>query len=474
MTKTFFFYDLETTGLSPREDRIMQFAGQRTDMQLNPIGEPINELIRLNDDTVPSPEALLITGITPQQTVENGYSEVDFCKKLINEWFTPDTIVVGFNNVRFDDEFIRHLLWRNFYDPYEWAWKDGRSRWDMLDVVRMTRALRPEGITWPVNENGEQVNKLELITKANGISHENAHDALSDVLATIDVAGLIKQYQPRLFDYLLNLRDKKEVQKLVNLDDKKPFVYSSGRYDKQFAKTTVAFPLTTAPKGNVVVYDLRHDPSQFVKLGSEDIVKRLFASWEERQAESFESVPVKILQFNKCPAVAELSVLAKADGWEKISLNQEVVEKHMKVLLENPEFAENVRSVYESRPDFERSPDPEAKLYDSLVPDIDKIRIEAVRNADENKLADFHPEFRDERLLELLLHYKARNFPKSLSESEGQEWETWRTKRLEARIPVAVESINRLYGQPDLAESQKFILSELSLWIESIMPADSY
>lgn len=470
MSKTFFFYDLETTGLDARNDRIMQFAGQRTDMELNPVGEPVNVLVALNDDIIPSPEALLVTRITPQKTLEEGYSEADFAKKLTEEWFTPDTIVTGFNSVRFDDEFIRHLLWRNFHDPYEWAWKDGRSRWDMLDVVRMTRALRPEGINWPVDENGDQVNKLELITKANGISHENAHDALSDVVATIEVARLIRQHQPQLFDFLLKIRDKKEVQKIVNLEDKKPFVYVSGRYDKQFAKTTVAFPLTTAPNGNVVVYDLRYDPSSFIQLTSEAIAERVFASWEERQNESFVPIPVKTLQFNKCPAVAPLGVLEQSDGWKKISLTQGTIEKNLKIILENPEFAENVRSALEARPEYARPTDPEARLYDSFLPDVDKIRVEAVRNADSNKLADFHPEFRDERLPELLLHYKARNFQRSLSEDEMQEWEAWRTKRLKSQIPTAVEAITRLSGQPDLSEHQKFVLSEIGLWIEGIMP----
>ena len=152
MQNTFFFYDLETSGLSARSDRIMQFAGQRTDMDLRPIGEPYNVLIALSDDTLPSPEALMVTGITPQKTVDEGYTEAQFVRMLTEEICTPGTIMTGFNSVRFDDEFMRHLLWRNFYDPYEWAWRDGRSRWDLLDVVRMTRALRPEGIEWPVDD----------------------------------------------------------------------------------------------------------------------------------------------------------------------------------------------------------------------------------------------------------------------------------------------------------------------------------
>ena len=223
MPQTLFFYDLETSGLSYREDRIMQFAGQRTTLDFEPLGEPVNLLIKLPDDTLPSPGAIMVTSITPQATLADGLSEAEFCKYAQDEIFTPDTISLGFNTVRFDDEFMRHLFWRNFYDPYEWQWQDGRSRWDLLDIVRITRALRPEGINWPVTDDGQPTNRLELITKLNGISHENAHDALADVTASIEVAKLLKSKQPQLFDYLFKMRDKKEVQKLVNLENKQPF-----------------------------------------------------------------------------------------------------------------------------------------------------------------------------------------------------------------------------------------------------------
>ena len=468
MAQTFFFYDLETSGLNPRQDRIMQFAGQRTDMNLKSIGEPYNLLVILNDDTLPSPDALMVTGITPQKTVEEGYSEAQFARMLSEEIFTPDTIAVGFNNVRFDDEFIRHLLWRNFYDPYEWSWKDGRSRWDLLDVVRLTRALRPEGINWPVDDKGEPSNRLELITSANGIAHENAHDALADVTALIAVTKLIKQKQPQLYDYLLKMRDKKVVQQLVNVDDKKPFVYASGRYDKEFAKTTVAFPLTTSRNGGVVVYDLRYDPTPFVGLSAEELVKKIFASWEERQAEDFVKLPVKELQYNRCPAVAPLGVLEQGDGWQKISLDLKTVQKHQNILLNHPDFAEKLRTIFENKPAFKKLPDPEAQLYDGFLNDRDRIRVEAVRNADERELADFHPEFQDERLAPLLLHYKARNFPRSLSEDDLAQWETWRAQHLQAQLPGFMASLQRL--APTATDEQQFILQELQLWAESTLP----
>ena len=471
MSNTFFFYDLETSGLSARNDRVMQFAGIRTDMDLEQIGEPVNILVKLNDDTLPSPDAVMVTGITPQQTQAEGYSEAEFAKMLISDIFTPDTIAVGFNNIRFDDEFVRHLFWRNFFDAYEWSWKDDRSRWDLLDVVRMTRALRPEGLKWPVDEKGVATNRLELMSKVNGLNHFKAHDALSDVEALIAVTKLIREKQPQLYDYLLKMRDKNAVKKLVNLDYKQPFVYVSGRFDAEFNKATVAFPLTAGKNGNVIVYDLRYDPTAFINMNSKELAGKLYATWEERQADDFVKLPVKVLQYNRAPAVAPLSVLEQGDGWKKIKLDMETVNKHKEILLSAPGFAENIRSLYENREEFKKALDPEAQLYDGFVSDGDRLRIETVRNAKQNELADFHPNFVDERLDPLLLHYKARNFPKSLSEEEAIEWEKWRSDRIIAGLPAFTVTLQKL-SSTTTDENKQFLLKELQLWAESIMPSD--
>lgn len=470
MAQTFFFYDLETSGLSPRDSRIMQFAGIRTDMNLQPIGEPYNILVKLNDDTLPSPEALMVTGITPQQTLADGYTEAEFAKLLNDEIFTNDTIAVGFNNIRFDDEFVRHLFWRTFHDPYEWCWKDGRSRWDLLDVVRMTRALRPEGIVWPVVDD-KPSNRLELLTKENGIDHFKAHDALSDVEALIAITSLIKTKQPQLYSYLLDMRDKNKVKQLVNLQEQKPFVYTSGRFDSDFHKTTIALPLAPGKNGNVIVYDLRHDPEFFINLSMDDLRHKFYATWEERKAEDFVSLPVKELQYNRAPAVAPLGVLEQADGWERIGLSVATIEKHKAMLLAAPHFAENIRSLFENRAEFKKSLDPEAKLYDGFLNDRDRLRVETVRNADERQLADFNPEFSDERLAPLLLHYKARNFPRSLSKDEVPQWEQWRFARISSQLPDFMKSLHRL-AAIETDENKQFILQELHLWAESIIPSD--
>jgi exodeoxyribonuclease-1 len=471
MSMTFFFYDLETSGLDPREDRIMQFAGIRTNEKFEPIGEPYNVLVKLNDDTLPSPEAALITGITPQSTQADGYTEAEFSKFLLDEIFTENTVVVGFNNIRFDDEFIRYTLWRNFYDPYEWSWKDGRSRWDMLDVVRMTRALRPEGISWPVDNKGNPVNRLELLTKENGIDHMKAHDALSDVEALIAVTKLIHTKQPQLFTYLLSMRDKKKVQQLVNLDTKQPFLYVSGRYDSAYQKATVAFPLTSAPNRNILVYDLRYDPTSLLELSQETLAKNLFASWADRQEKTFIPIPVKQLQYNHCPAIAPLGVLEANDGWGKIGLDLETIRANKEVLLSRPDFAERLRTAYESRAPFDEPKSAEAALYNGFITDPrDKLRCEQVRDSDQQALTDMRPLFSDVRLEQLLPRYKARNFPRSLTKDEQEAWENWRIERLRHQSPKFIESLQKL--SLTATDDQKFILEELQLWAENILPSD--
>ena len=449
MEQNFFFYDLETSGLNPRTDRIMQFAGWRTDMDLNPIGDPINVLVKMSEDTLPSPGAIMVTKITPQSTLQDGFTEAEFCKYITDEIFTPNTIAVGYNSVRFDDEFMRNIFWRCFYDPYEWQWKDGRSKWDLLDVVRMTRALRPEGINWPFTKEGKATNKLELMTKENGISHEHAHDALSDVEALISVTRLIKEKQPQLYDWLFKMRDKKAVQQLVNLQKPVPFVYSSGRYAGEFNKTTVAYPIAPAKNGNVLVFDLRYNLDELL-------------SQEEPK---FFPV-VKELKYNHCPAVAPLGVLGQGDGWKKIGLTQEQIEKNRKSLLAHPEFIEQMRTENEEREEFPPAVDPESALYDGFLDNSDKTCCAAVRRAKLNDLADFHPDFHDPRLPDLLLHYKARNFERALTEAERHKWEEYRMTRIKAAQNQYIKEIQQLAADG----KDPFILEELQLWYQSLLP----
>ena len=479
MTHTFYFYDLETSDLDSRSARIMQFAGQRTNLELEPIGEPDNILIKLTPDVLPSPEAILITGITPQKTLIDGISEVEFLRYFHKEISTPGTIFVGFNSIRFDDEFIRFTNYRNFYDAYEWQWLEGRSKWDILDLVRMTRALRPEGIKWPVGTDGAPSNRLELLTAMNNLSHERAHDALSDVTATIAIAKLIRQKQPKLFDYLLKIRDKKEVEAIVRQEQ--PFIYTSGSLDADHERTTIAVTLFNHPirSGTVFVYDLMVDPDPYLNLKADVISEKLKYRPKKDDEPRF---PIRQIQFNKCPAVAPLSTL-RLDDAKRLKIDLEKCEENLMKLKKAEGFiVELTEAIRINQTPAQTSLDVSLKdvgamLYDGFIGPFDKKKMLQLQSMNEDSIADFHPEFNDDRLNKLLLLYKAKQFPRSLSADEQDAWQQYLSQQLmdggeSSKLSLYMKKIDELSKSKGLTKNQHYLLEELALYAQSIIPYD--
>jgi exodeoxyribonuclease-1 len=482
MASSFFFYDLETSGISPRMARIMQFAGQRTDENLKPIGDPVNILIKLTPDTIPEPEAILLTGITPQKTLEEGITEAEFLKYFYDEVVKPNTIFLGFNTVRFDDEFMRFIHYRNFIDPYGWQWRDNCSRWDIIDLVRMTRALRPDGMEWPVDDQGKPVNKLEALTTANKIEHIGAHDALSDVNATIAVAKLIKDKQPDLFSYMLNLRSKKAVKELVN--KREAFVYTSSHFPGEHLCTTAVIMLAPSPTPDAaLIYDLSQDSSPFLNMSSDQLIE----AWQYSEDPNKVRLPVKTLKYNRCPAIAPLGVIKDPKVQQRIGLDMKAIENNMSVLKDNQQtFAakliEVIKLMDERRDKEQPSQDinemnVDEKLYDGeFFSQADSSLMQKARTSDPDELTQFIEKFSDNRLKLLLPLYKARNYPKSLDNSERLAWENFcRTKLTEGgQSSLLGNYFSKLeqLGRGDVNSNRQYLIEELLLYGQSIAPLD--
>ncbi len=453
----------------------MQFGGQRTDMNLKAIGKPDNYLVRLTNDVLPQPDAILTHGITPQKTLAEGISETEFLHFFTDKIATQGTIFAGYNNIRFDDEFIRFSLWRNFFDAYEWHWQLDCSRWDLIDVVRMTRALRPDGIEWPFAPDGKPSVRLELMAAINKLGQGNHHDALSDVKVSIAVARLIKLKQPKLFDYLLNLRDKTKVEVLVNGGD--PLIYTSGRYPSEHLKTTVAAVVgSTTDRPGALMYDLRINPDDFINLKPDELAKR----WQAR-GEDVPYFPVKTLSYNRCPAVAPLNVL-DAQSAKKLGLDLKKIEQNRKQLAKTTTFAKRLNEALEiiyppGPPKLVVSEDEvDGLLYEGFAKAADKTKMSMVRAADEATITNLEPNFNDKRLKTLFPLYKARNFPGSLTPEEVAIWEKFRSRRLlgggeDSRAAKFFKRLEELASRPHIDKQQKFILEELSIYGQSILPA---
>lgn len=426
MPSSLFWYDYETTGIDPRRDRPLQVAGIRTDEQLNEIDAPINLYCQPSDDILPHPAACMITGIGPDRLAREGLSEAEFMTRVHAELARPGTCGVGYNSLRFDDEVTRYSLYRNFFDPYAREWQGGNSRWDLIDMVRTAYALRPEGIEWPQDEHGVSL-KLERLTAANGIDHGQAHDALSDVRATIALARLIRERQPKLYDYLYGLRSKHQVLDQIRL--LQPLVHVSGRFSGARHYLAVVLPLAWHPRNRnaLIVCDLHLDAAPLLSESADTLRQRLYTRRDDLGGEL--PVPLKLIHINRCPVVAPLGVLRDEDC-QRLQLDKTELQARAKRLADTQEqWRDKLPQVY-TEESFASVMDPEQQLYDGFIGDRDRRLCEQVRNCDPAQLAAQSWPFDDARLPELLFRYRARNFATTLSSEEQLRWHAFCRQRL--------------------------------------------
>ncbi len=468
MTTTLYWNDYETWGINPAKDRAAQFAGIRTDTDLNIIGKPLVQYCKPADDMLPHPDACLLTGITPQMALAEGVCEAEFMGEIYREFMQPGTCGVGYNSLRFDDEFTRYGLYRNFFDPYAREWQNGNSRWDLIDMVRLTHALRPDGIHWPKREDGSVSFRLEDLTGANGISHDGAHDALSDVIATIDMAKLIRRQQPRLYDYIFSLRDKRKVSNLLQSD---PVVlHVSSKFP---AKTGCIAPVAVLcghPQiaNQVIVYNLRHDPEPLLKLSVEELKIRLFSRNDELP-EGTQRLPVKTIHINKCPVVVPVSTLTE-EAAEKWDIDMSLAKKYHKLLSADSSFTQKLQELHAGN-SFAPVSDPDQNLYGGgFFSDSDRRKMDDLRDMTVTKLAQTRMQFQDPRLGEMLFRYRARNWPQSLGREERIAWDDYRRQRLteeSGASGITLKEYQKKLAEKTVAagsDKERRILSELADW----------
>ena len=465
-----YWYDFETFGGDPRRCRASQFAGLRTDENLQPIGEPLVLYCKPAGDFLPDPMSCLITGITPQKALEAGVNEAEFITRIQREFSQPGTCVAGYNNIRFDDELARQLLYRNFFDPYGHEWRNGNSRWDIIDMARLCAATRPRGIDWPRSEDGTTTFQLSALSAANGLEHEQAHDALSDVRATVALAGLIRDRQPRLYDYVYQLRRKDQVGAQIDLVTRKPILHVSGKYPARLGCLGLVIPVGAHPvnKNGVIVYDLRVDPKQWAELSAEQLAARLFTPRDKLEGER---LPLKIVSMNRCPVVTSPATLAPERA-ASFGIDHAVCREHWEYLNGNPELLRRFRDLFQAGEGGGQEGDPDFSIYSGgFFSDDDRAHMETLRGIAPADLGRVDLPFKDRRLPEMQFRYRARNYPETLNEEENANWREFRRARLED--PEAIADFERSLDavrHSGLSASEK-IVADLGDYVAGIRAA---
>ncbi len=474
---TFLWHDYETFGLNTRRDRPAQFAGIRTDAELNEVGEPLMIYCQPANDYLPDPASCLVTGITPQHCLQHGLPEHAFAAQIEQVLAQPGTIGVGYNTIRFDDEVTRFMFWRNLIDPYGREWQNDCGRWDLLDVVRMAYALRPGGIAWPTKEDGKPSFKLEDLARANGLLHEAAHDALSDVRATIALARLIRTAQPKLFDFALSLHKKDRVAAELGLpatlQTAKPFLHVSGMFPSERGCLAVMFPLATHPtnKNEVLAWDLAHDPGELPLLDVATLRQRLFSKSADLP-EGVQRLPLKSVHLNKSPMVVRKLQTLTPGMAAKWGIDMEAALRHAETAAGLPDMSALWPEVFQ-RP-REAAPDVDEDLYGGFVGNADRRRLNLLRGLSAAELAHSRTGFDDERLEELLFRYRARNFSETLTPEEAGRWEAHRAARL-LEGEGGARGVDTLFAEIDTLsetadERGEAILGALYDYAEAIAP----
>jgi exodeoxyribonuclease-1 len=476
---TFLWHDYETFGANPRRDRPAQFAAIRTDSELNEIGEPVMLYCQPASDALPDPESCLITGITPQECAAKGVPENVFAQQIHALLAEPGTVGVGYNSIRFDDEITRFMLWRNLRDPYAREWQNDCGRWDLLDVVRAAHALRPEGIEWPKGDDGLPSFKLEKLSAANGLLHESAHDALSDVRATIAMARLLRERQPKLFDFCLQLRKKDRVAQELGLPttlrEARPFLHISGMFGAARGCIALMWPLAMHPtnKNELLAWDLSADPGELAELRPEQVRERLFTPTADLP-EGVTRLPVKGVHLNKSPIVVSNLKTLRPDLAERWGIDLAQAARHAEVLRALPDLSALWPAVYQ-RPHGAEAQDVDEDLYGGFVGNGDRRRLEALLTLSPDELARDRTGFDDGRLAELVFRYRARNFPDTLSTADAERWNAHRVARLldgEGGALTVQALFDRIDQLAEHAEDDRTqgILEALYEWGEAMAP----
>ncbi|MDE2430641.1 MAG: exodeoxyribonuclease I [Burkholderiales bacterium] len=470
---SFLWHDYETFGAQARRDRPAQFAAIRTDAELNEIGEPMMLYCQPAPDFLPDPVACLITKITPQICLERGIPEYQFAAQIEAAFSQTGTIGVGYNTIRFDDEVTRFLFWRNLIDPYAREWQNNCGRWDILDVVRTAYALRPDGIEWPTNEEGKTSFRLEHLTAANHIGHAAAHDALSDVRATIALARLLRDKQPRLFEFCLALRKKERVMEEIGLPVKKPFLHVSGMIPVERGCIAAMWPLAMHPqnKNEVIAWDLSFDPSELMTLDAATIQLRMFSKATDLP-EGLSRLPIKTIHINKSPIVISNLKTLDAARAEKWGLDMTLVQQHAATAAQIGDLSATWQAVFD-RPQSAIT-DVDEDLYGGFIGSNDRRLLNDLRTRTPAQLSQAHPTFQDQRLEELLFRYRARNFADSLTPEEQTAWETHRAARLHDGAAGAL-TVDQFFEKIDAlsetaSEQDEDILGALYDYAEQITP----
>ncbi|SHH63400.1 exodeoxyribonuclease I [Ferrimonas marina] len=478
----YIWYDFEASTTEVDGIGVTQVALIVTDGNLNEI-ERFEMKCRLGDDIIPHPGAVLVTGHTPQSLAEfpSDYEVAEKTRELLLKY--DGACLAGYNSSNFDDEVMRRWMYRNLMPPYDHEWKMGRSRLDLLPVLRMVHALAPGVFKWPTKEVenpdgtiGEGVSfKLDQLSGLNGIEHENAHDALADVECLIKISQMIRERVPLVWEAALKCRDWAYNNTII--DGGKPFLMTSPYLNK-----TNYFGLfmnvASSGKKERYVYNLMVDPAQFDGLSEQEIVDLIYSKKED-MPEGIERPGLTKVKTNGVPQVFPTrlptgEMVLSPETMSHCSLDGQAIRANAKALMERRKTWERVVTLLMAK-EFDPKPDwPDYDLYSGGFLSRDEThRIEqALSRPIEERVAFAELDTRVGRIVFLQI---GRADPDLFNEEQREQWDRFVREKLSGSdkypgytIDQCVQDIAQIKRERDLTEQQVAQLDDLLAYCKEI------
>lgn len=452
----FAFFDLETTGTSPAFDHPLQFAAILTDAAFREV-ERVNLRCRLAPHVIPSPQALAVTGVRPNQLVDpelpNLFEFAQELTALVSRW--SPAIWTGFNSIRFDEEMLRQMFYQNLQSEIFATQFNGNTRFDIMTAVFAVFQRCPDLLHWPVDETGPVRFKLDRLAPENGFEGHNAHDALGDVEATIHIARLIAERAPDLWTQLLANREKGHVQ--AQLDRFEPLELV-GRFGGGPPKAIMGCLCGYAAKNTNQAYffDLDSvDPQELTAASDADLVAAMEG----------EPRPLRSISINKVPVLLPPVMVTDEQR------------RRARVLAEAPELRQRLIAAMAARypADSDTAPQHvEQQIFNGFYSWNDKARLKEFQGANWPRRQEIVATFEDARLRQLGARLVAFHAPKLLSDSDRRRYIAWRRERWNAPADVEVEWMTlekarrALLEMPAAAKQDQSMLEEIEVFIAAL------
>ena len=381
--KKIIFYDLETTGRSAHWDQIIQIAAICTDEEFK-ILDRINLTARLNSFTIPDPEALLVNRIPIEKIYKSNLSNYGLISEVydkFNNW--GPAIFIGYNSIAFDEEVLRNAFFKSLYNPYLTI-KNNNIRLDLLDITRIANFFYPNKIKSLLNKKGFPILKLESIAHTNGIKNFTAHDAMGDTFASLELAKLIKNKIPKLWEKSINQSNKHDLEQIIL---SQPFCYLESFFGK--AKLFCLSFVDFHPSYRwALCFNLLEDPTKVLDMEQSDLYNFL------------ENSPKKIrkLKLNKSPILLDINIRKVLEDYNNIS-DQVLLDRH-NFITTNNDFKNKVLSCYDDMINNESQIDiyAEETIYKEFISNSDSLLMNNFQNSDWNNRYQMINKFKDERL----------------------------------------------------------------------------